>query len=66
MKTFFETKSTFDFKSSIDFWKFNKLVVKAKKSYDNQQIANIIDPSSNLSNSEPVDFANFLASYLHL
>ena len=48
MKTFFETKSITDFKSSKDFWKFYKLVVKTKKSHDIQQTDSIIDPSSDL------------------
>ena len=48
MKTFFETKSTSDFKSSKDFWKFYKHVVKTKKSHDIQQTDSIIDPSSDL------------------
>ena len=59
----FETKSTSDFKSSKDFWKFYKLVVKTKKFHDNLQIATIIDPSSNLSNSEPVDIANSFGKF---
>ena len=63
MKTFFETKSTSDFKSSKDFLKFYKLVVKTKISHDNQQIASIIYPSSNLSNSEPVDIANTFGKF---
>ncbi len=48
MKSFFEEKSTKDFKSSKDFWKFyNKFVVKSKKSKDDQLISNIFDANKN-------------------
>ena len=59
MKSFFEEKSTKDFKSSKDFWKFyNKFVVKSKKSKDDQLISNIFDANKNKMVSEPVDVAN--------
>ncbi len=52
-------KTTKEFTTSKDFWKFyNKFVIKTKKSKDAQIISNIIDPISKSPVSEPAEVAN--------
>jgi hypothetical protein len=59
MRSFFVEKTTKEFTTSKDFWKFyNKFVIKTKKSKDAQIISNIIDPISKSPVSESAEVAN--------
>jgi hypothetical protein len=59
MRSFFVEKTTKEFTTFKDFWKFyNKFVIKTKKSKDAQIISNIIDPISKSPVSEPAEVAN--------
>ena len=59
MRSFFVEKTTKEFTTSKDFWKFyNKYAIKTKKSKETQIISNIIDPFSNITVSEPAEIAN--------
>ena len=63
MKDFFLKKTTSDFKSPKDFWKFYSLIIKTKKSHSECKIANITDPVTDITYSESVDIANTLNQF---
>ena len=59
MRSFFIEKTTKEFTTSKDFWKFyNKYAIKTKNTKETQLISNIIDPISNVTVSDPADIAN--------
>jgi hypothetical protein len=58
MRTFFESKTTADFKDGKSFWKFYNSTIKTKKSKESNTIASIVDTASQQTLTEPIDIAN--------
>jgi hypothetical protein len=63
MKLFFESKTTKDFTSSKDFWKFYNHFIKTKRSKCDNTISSIYDSSLDENVSAPIDIGNVFCKY---
>ena len=63
MKIYFESKTSSDFKSGKDFWKFYSSIVKTKKSKETNTISSIYDAVLKKDVSEPIDIANTFCNF---